>query len=303
MSRAFITGVSGFAGRHLARRLLAGGWEVSGITRDAPCDVPGVIEHRLEIDDGAAVAAAMGSARPDVVYHLAAVVDTVTTPDVLELHRTNILGTAAVLEAAAAVGATRVLVASSAFAYGRTSAELQPVPEDAPLVPLTPYGSSKVAAEVLALQWSRATGIDVIVTRSFQHTGPGHVGAYALPEWAGQLASGTGEIRVGNLEVVRDYLDVRDTVAAYQALVEEAPAGVYNVGSGVPRSMRELLDGLIAAFGSDARVVVDPSRFRPVDQPVFVADVTRLRTATAWAPQLSIEETLRDLAAFYRHGR
>lgn len=300
MSRAFITGVSGFAGRHLARGLLAAGWEVSGSTRDVPCEVPGVDEHRLEIDDGAAVAAAIGASRPDVVYHLAAVVDTVTTPDVLELHRTNIIGTAAVLEAAAAVGASRVLVTSSAFAYGRTPPELQPVPEDAPLLPLTPYGSSKVAAEVLAQQWSRATGIDVVVTRSFQHTGPGHVGAYALPDWAGQLASGAAEIRVGNLEVVRDYMDVRDTVAAYQALVEEAPPGIYNVGSGVPRTMRELLDGLIAAFGSDAAVVVDAARFRPVDQPVFVADVTRLRQATTWAPQHSMEETLRDLAAFYR---
>lgn len=301
MPRALITGVSGFAGRHLARRLVAAGWEVAGTVRARSSDVRGVVEHRLEIDDGAAVAAAVRATAPDVVYHLAAVVDTVTTPDVLALYRTNTLGTVAVLEAVAGVATVRrVLVASSAFAYGRTPPELQPVPESAPLTPLTAYGASKAATEAIAEQWSRATGTDVVITRAFQHTGAGHVGAYALADWASQLASGAEEIRVGNLDVVRDYLDVRDVVAAYQHLMDEAPAGTYNVASGVPVTMAKLLDGLIAAFGGGVRVVIDPARLRAVDQPVFYADVSRLLGATTWRREYPLEATLQALADFWR---
>ncbi len=305
--RAFVTGVSGFAGRHLAAHLVADGWTVEGTVRQRTAGLPDVVEHRLEIDDVDALQVAIAGSGAEVVYHLAAVVDTVTTPDVLALHRTNTLGTVAVLEAAGRVGSVgRVLVASSAFAYGRTSADEQPVRETTPLRPLTPYGASKVAAEAIARQWGAASGVDVVVTRAFQHTGPGHVGSYALADWAGQLASGAREIRVGNLEVARDYLDVRDVVAAYVELMATGrPGEVYNVGSGEPVTMVALLDGLVAAFGGTAQVVVDRSRFRAVDQPEFYADVTKLRTDTAWQRRYPLEDTLRDLAAWWtaRAGR
>ncbi|MGV8849429.1 MAG: NAD-dependent epimerase/dehydratase family protein [Propionibacteriaceae bacterium] len=303
--RAFITGVSGFAGRHLAEHLVSAGWSVAGSVRHRSADVPKVAEHRLEIDDVDGIRAVLAEFEPEVVYHLAAVVDTVTTPDVLALYRTNVMGTAAVLEAVGMFSSVRrVLVASSAFAYGRTPPELQPVQESAALEPLTAYGASKVASEAIALQWSRLTGVDVVISRAFQHTGPGHVGNYALADWAGQLASGAPVIRVGNLDVSRDYLDVRDVVAAYYCLAETGQAGgIYNVGSGVPVTMAHLLDGLVEAFGGKARVEVDPARLRTVDQPVFYADIRALVADTAWKPRFTLQETLQDLADFWRSRR
>lgn len=300
--RAFITGVSGFAGRHLAEHLVSEGWSVAGTVRHRSADVPTVAEHRLEIDDANVIRAVMTEFKPEVVFHLAAVVDTVKTPDVLALYRANVIGTAAVLEAVGSVSSVRrVLVASSAFAYGRTPPDLQPVQETAALEPLTAYGASKVASEAIALQWSRATGVDVVVTRAFQHTGPGHVGNYALADWAEQLASGAPEIRVGNLDVARDYLDVRDVVAAYHCLAETGQAGgIYNVGSGVPVTMACLLDGLVEAFGGQARVEIDPTRLRAVDQPVFYADIRRLVADTTWERRFMLRETLQDLADWWR---
>ena len=299
--RALITGVSGFAGRHLAASLLQDGWEVAGTIRSRTSGVSGVTEHRVEIDDEGALAEVLRTERPTHVFHLAAIVDTVTTPDVMFLHRTNILGTAAVLEAIRTIGGVeRVLVASSAFAYGRAPADGRPLREIDELTPLTPYGASKVASEAIALQWARQTGNEVVVSRAFQHTGPGHVGAYALSDWASQLASGAREIRVGNLDVARDYLDVRDVASAYHHLMTEGqPGGVYNVGSGVPVTMRALLDGLISAFGGAAEVVVDPSRMRGSDQPVFVADVTPLQSDTTWRRTYPLTRTLEDLAAWW----
>ncbi len=301
MRHALITGVSGFAGTHLARRLLANGWTVVGTSHRRSSGLAEVDEHRIEIDDAEALSGLVEQEQPTHVFHLAAIVDTVTTPDVMALYRANVLGTAAVLEAArCARGLQRVLVASSAFAYGRPPAGGRPVRESDPLVPLTPYGASKVAAEAIALQWGRSTGVDLVVTRAFQHTGAGHVGAYALADWAAQLAAGAQQIRVGNLDVERDYLDVRDVVAAYEALMLHGrPGGVYNVASGVPISMRSLLEGLIRAFDSDAEIQVDPLRVRKVDQPVFVADIEHLTTDTGWSPSHSIEETLAALASFW----
>jgi GDP-4-dehydro-6-deoxy-D-mannose reductase len=300
--RALVTGVSGFAGGHLARRLLADGWQVAGTVHRRSSGVAGVTEYSVEIDDVAALRALVAAERPTHVFHLAAIVDTVTTPDVMALYRTNTLGTAAVLQAVAEVGGVeRVLVTSSAFAYGRPPADGRPVREDDALVPLTPYGSSKVAAEAIAQQWSRARGVDLLVTRAFQHTGPGHIGAYALSDWARQLADGATEVRVGNLDVARDYLDVRDVADAYVAVMESGRSGsTYNVASGVPVTMRTLLEQLVEAFGGGAEIVVDPARLRAVDVPVFVADVTRLHEDTGWRPSYTLAQTMADLAAWYR---
>jgi GDP-4-dehydro-6-deoxy-D-mannose reductase len=308
MSRtALITGVSGFAGGHLARRLLDDGWNVAGTVHSRTARIPEIAEHRVEIDDRDVLAGLVAGLEPDVVFHLAAVVDTVTTPDVVDLHRVNTLGTVAVLEALRELQRKpRFIYTSSAFAYGFTAPEEQPVREDQPLRPLTPYGSSKVAGEAIALQFARETGTEVVVTRAFQHTGPGHVGAYALADWAQQLAEieaadGAGVIRCGNIDVERDYCDVRDVAGAYVAVARDGAAGaVYNVASGVPVTMRALLERLIRAFGVDVAIEVDESRLRKVDQPRFFADVSRLREDTGWAPEHDLDDTLAALAEFWR---
>ena len=301
--RAFVTGVSGFAGRELAAQLVGAGWQVEGTVNSRTSDVAGVVEHRVRIDDHGALAALIGPFAPDVVFHLAAIVDTVTTPDVDELHRVNTLGTVAVVEALRATApSARLLFTSSSFAYGRTAPDAQPVQESHPLEPVTPYGVSKAESEAIVARFRDETGADTVVTRAFQHSGSGHTGEYALADWARQLvaierAGDPGTIATGNLEVARDYLDVRDVASAYIAVAERGRAGeTYNVCSGEPVTMRELLTGLIDAFGLDVRIETDPARVRAIDQPVFVGDPSKLRADTGWAPRYSRAQMLSALA-------
>lgn len=305
--RAFITGVSGFAGRRLAERLTGAGWELAGTVGRRSSGVAGVAEHSVQIDDCESLARLIGDFEPEVVFHLAAIVDTVQTPSVLELHRVNTIGTVAVTEAIAAAGSrARLVFTSSAFAYGHVDEGAEAIVESTPLRPVTPYGSSKAASEAIVRQFARLHGNDVIVTRAFQHTGPGHTGAYALADWARQLAiierSGEpGEIAVGELSVARDYLDVRDVASAYAAAAERGRAGAtYNVCSGEPVTMGELLERLIAQYEAEVEISVDESRLRKVDQPVFAGDPTALIDDTGWRREHSIEQTLAALAAFWR---
>ena len=308
--RAFVTGVSGFAGRELAAQLVAVGWQVEGTVNTRTSGVDGVVEHRVRIDDQEALGGLIAAFPPDVVFHLAAIVDTVTTPDVDELHRVNTLGTLAVTEAMRAVAPdARLLFTSSSFAYGRTSPDAQPVRESQPLEPITPYGASKAESEAIVARFREETGADTVVTRAFQHSGPGHTGEYALADWARQLvaiehAGGVGTIATGNLDVARDYLDVRDVVAAYIAVAERGrPGETYNVCSGEPVTMLELLVGLIEAFDLDVQIDTDPTRVRAIDQPVFVGNPSKLRDETGWVPRYSRAEMLSALAASARAAR
>ncbi len=287
---ALVTGASGFAGTQLVGQLRERGYRVVAPDRE-----------ELDIADVRGLKALIERERPTVVFHLAAIVDTVTTPSIEELTRVNVGGTEAVVDAVYAVDRSiRVVLASSSFVYGSTTPEEQPLSEDQPLRPLTPYGDSKVAAEGIVRDHV-ARGGNAVTARAFQHTGPGHVGAYALSDWAEQLARGSSEIATGSLDVERDYLDVRDVVNAYILLSESGVSGeIYNVSSGSGVTMRLLLEGLIAAFSSDAQIVTDPARVRAVDQPVVIGDRSKLTDATGWQPQYSLEATLEDLAKFWR---
>jgi GDP-4-dehydro-6-deoxy-D-mannose reductase len=305
--RAFVTGVSGFAGRELAAQLVAAGWHVEGTVNTRTSGIEGVTEHRVRIDDRDALARLLATSTPDVVFHLAAIVDTVTTPDVDELHRVNTLGTVAVTEAMRAVALdARLLFTSSSFAYGRTAADDQPVRESHALAPITPYGVSKAEGEKIVARLRDEAGTDTVVTRAFQHSGPGHTGEYALADWARQLVAiertgGAGAIVTGNLDLARDYLDVRDVASAYVAVAERGRSGeTYNVCSGEPVTMRELLVGLIEAFGLEVRIETDPARLRAIDQPLFVGDPSKLRADTGWARRFSHPEMLAALAASAR---
>lgn len=314
--RLLITGVAGFGGRHLVRRLASeAGPELHGGDRTDPGAVhddadlgPRLASYRCaEITDAPAVAAWVRDLRPDAIAHLAAQAsgaDSLLDP--AQTYRVNVLGTLHVLEAARvhAPGAV-VLVVGSADVYG-SGAPGEPLREDAPLRPRNPYALSKASGDALGALYAETYGLRVVRTRTFSHTGPGQRPRFALASFADQIARIDAglrdpEVRVGNLDGVRDYGDVRDVVRAYEALLLRGEAGqVYNVCTGVGHPLSSLLDLLLSVSGVRAEVVRDPERVRARDAGHLVGDPSRLRDRTGWRAEIPIEQTLADL---YRDAR
>lgn len=295
--RALVTGSQGFVGTWLVRELEAASHSVVAIDRDD-----------ADVRDAAALARIVDDARPDVVFHLAAQASVARSyADPVGTYETNVLGTVALLEAVrSAAPAARVVVASSAEVYGASSDHATPLAEDRPLRPVSPYAASKVAQEAAALQYWRSSGIDVVIARSFNAIGPGQSTAFALSAFASQLAAiaagrSAPVLRVGNLDAVRDFTDVRDVVRAYVAMAERGEAGgVYNIASGVGRSVADALAVLVDAIGLRVEIAVDEARLRPSDVPWLVGDASLLRSTAGWSPAISIRESARDLLAFHR---
>lgn len=312
--KVLVTGIAGFVGGHMTEFLRSEhpSVEVFGIVKphgSAGVELPGrvaVIEADLE--DSAAVDAALDLVHPDRIVHLAAQSSPQASwDDPAGTLRVNILGLLNLLEAVRRRALSpRILVVGSAEEYGMVDARDLPVDEDTPLRPATPYAVSKVAQGYLALQYALAFRMGIIRTRTFHHTGPGRGEAFAESSFARQIAEiETGRrppiLAVGNLEAVRDFSDVRDVVRAYWRLLESGNAGdVYNVCSGKGIRIRDLLQALIAAAGVDVEVRVDPDRLRPSDIPALVGDPTKLKEATGWTPGVPLERTLGDLLQYWR---
>lgn len=287
-----ITGVSGFVGSRLARHLLAQGDRVSGTYLDVHPGLDGVNLHEVDLLDREKLARVVREAAPDVVVHLAALSHVGESwkrmPDYFQV---NFLGTENLLDAAEG---RRVLLASSAEVYGVVPEERQPIREEEPLSPRTPYALTKAAAERFALERG------AVVLRAFNLVGPGQAESFALPAFASQLAAiSRGEIepvlRVGNLSARRDFVHVDEGAAAFRLLAEKGePGGVYNVASGQAVSIGEALDRLMAVSGVEARVEEDPERMRPLDIPLLMGDASRLR-ALGWEPRCGLDEALADL--------
>lgn len=311
--RILITGVGGFVGGHLAELLRAEHPEVEvfGLEREhgkADALPSGVTIFQADLDDRASVAGVLDSVGPDRVVHLAgqsSVQHSWTDPG--GTLRTNVLGLVHLLDALRQRSVVaRVLVVGSAEEYGVVAPGDVPIRETAPLRPTSPYAVSKAAQGLLALQYDAPGGLSILVTRTFPHTGPRRGEAFAESSFARQIAeieAGRRDplLRVGNLEAVRDFTDVRDVVRAYWALLERgAPGEAYNVCSGKGVSIREVLQSLIDLSGVCVEVGVDPERLRPSDIPVLVGDPGKLRSATAWEPLVPLAHTLRDLLDDWR---
>ncbi len=300
--RALVTGGNGFAGKHLAAALRARGDDV--VTAGRAGD-GGAVDLVLEMTDDGSVRAALERAKPEVVFHLAAQAFVPeATRDPLGTYEVNALGTARLLEAVRQLGGPppRVLVASSGEVYGARDAAEQPLRESLAPRPLTTYAASKVASEAIALASARTYGIPVIVTRAFNHIGPGQSERFAVPAFARGLAAiaagGKPLLEVGNLNARRDFLDVRDVVEAYIALAERGESGeIYNVCSGTPVAMQEVLRRLILLARVPVEVREDPARLRPSDVPLAYGDNAKLCAATGWAPRYALDRSLRDAYA------
>lgn len=317
--RVLVTGAGGFVGQHLIRALLRDGYSVFGGTVAGDPPRPGTLSDEvsavvrwipLDVSSARSVADAVAESEPDVVYHLAgqsSVADSFSRPlDTWEVNATGTFRLVCALAESSGVRA-RVVLASSAEVYGKVPEAEQPISEERPLRPASPYAASKAAAEMIARQASVSGGPQVVVARSFVHTGPGQDYRFALPSFALQLMEvragrRSPTLRVGNLGVRRDILDVRDVVRAYRYLAERGEAGeAYNVCSGVSYELRGLVEEMIELSETEARIEVDAKRFRPVDLPLLVGDGSRLR-ALGWEPEIPIRQTLADLLAGSEHG-
>jgi GDP-4-dehydro-6-deoxy-D-mannose reductase len=316
MRRVLITGITGFAGSHLADFLLAEHPEV---------EIHGTyrwrsrrenIEHlegrirlvECDLGDPVAVLRALELTRPDAIFHLAAqsfVPTSWSAP--AETFHVNVTGQIHLFEGIRRLALDPVVqIACSSEEYGLVLPDETPITEENPLRPLSPYAVSKVAQDYLGYQYFKSYGLKAIRTRGFNHEGPRRGEVFVMSNFARQIAAieaGIQEpvIRVGNLDSVRDFTDVRDMVRAYWlAVVRATPGEVYNIASGRGITIRAMLDQLLAMSRVEVRVETDPARLRPSDVEVLLGDASKFRAATGWEPSIPLETTLADTLEYWR---
>jgi GDP-4-dehydro-6-deoxy-D-mannose reductase len=304
-----VTGAAGFVGSHLIELL----------ERDAETDIIGwlrpdteplaagtrVIWHAVELLDASAVADALSSFKPDEIYHLAGV------PHIggswAHIHETfagNVLGTHHLFNGIRKAGLKpRVLIASSAAVYAPQN---RAITETDLVRPNSPYGTSKLAQEMLAVRASLDDGIPSLIARSFNHVGPRQAAAFVASSIAKQIAEiEAGKqppaLMLGNLEPERDIMDVRDTVRAYRSMMRSAKPGIpYNVCTGTPIRIRTLVNLLTSKSRVPVTIEQDPARLRPNDTPLVLGDHSRLTSDTGWRPEIPFEQTAEDLLSYWR---
>jgi GDP-4-dehydro-6-deoxy-D-mannose reductase len=314
--RALITGITGFAGSHLAEYLLNEHPDVEVFGTYRWRSRMDNIEHLrarvrlLEADlrDYTSMHAALEKSRPDVIFHLAAqsfVPSSWTAPN--ETLTTNVSGQTNLFEAIRALRLDPVVqIACSSEQYGLVLPDETPIKETNPLRPLSPYAVSKVAQDYLGYQYFQSYGLKVVRTRGFNHTGPRRGQVFVTSNFCSQVAAielGLQEpvIRVGNIEAIRDFTDVRDMVRAYWLAVTKAkPGEVYNIATGNGIRIREMLERLISLGKVDVKIEVDPDRLRPSDVEILIGDASKFKADTGWEPRIPFEQTLNDLLEYWR---
>tara|TARA_R100001129_G_scaffold186527_1_gene178661 strand:- start:621 stop:1628 length:1008 start_codon:yes stop_codon:yes gene_type:complete len=323
MKTAFITGITGMVGSHLADYLLENtDWQVVGLLRWN--DRTDNIEHLMpminskqkvsleygDINDLSSLLHVFAKVKPDYVFHLAAQSYPKTSfESPLETLDTNILGTAKVLDAIKKLEQDPVIhVCASSEVFGRVPKEFLPIHEDVTFHPASPYAISKVGTDLVGRFYAEAYGMTVMTTRMFTHTGPRRGDVFAESTFAKQIAMIEARlqepvIKVGNLDSLRTWSDVRDAVKAYHMLVTQNPVAgeYYNIGGTYTCSIREMLDHLISlSTVKDIQVVVDPERLRPIDADLQVPDTSKFTEHTGWKPEISFEKTMLDLLNYWR---
>ncbi len=310
--KALITGISGFVGSYLAEHLQALGWQVAG-TVFGPykniIDLCGKLElYPAELSRLDVMTFVLEQAQPDVIFHLAAQpLVSASLRDPWPTLETNIRMQLNVLEGVRQVNPDcRVLVVGSGEEYGLVRTDELPVHEDCPLRPLNAYALSKVAQDLMGLQYFLTHKLHVIRVRPFNHIGPRQRPGFVAPDFASQIAAAEqGQrppvMKVGNLDARRDFCDVRDVVRAYVLLITEGePGQVYNVGSGESHSIQEVLNGMLALSRVPIEVRQDLERMRPADIPEIVCDASRLRERTGWQPTIPFEQSIQDILEYWR---
>jgi len=316
MMRVLITGITGFAGSHLAEYILAHHPDVRvyGIVRwrsrmDNICGIIDKIElHEADLKDIVSLRKCLAEIKPDRIFHLAAQSFVPTSWKLpAETFAINAIGQVNLFEALLSLKMNpRIQVAGSSEEYGQVFPDEVPMKETNPFRPLSPYAVSKVAQDLLAWQYFQSYGMKTVRTRGFNHTGPRRGDVFVTSNFAKQIAEiekGEREpvIHVGNLEAKRDFTDVRDIVRGYWLCLEKGAVGdVYNIGTGKAYSMQEVLDMLLALSKTKVKVKVDPARLRPSDVPILLSDSSKLVSLTGWKPEIPLKKTFKDLLDYWR---
>jgi GDP-mannose 4,6-dehydratase len=323
-AKVLITGITGMVGSHLADFLLANtDWEIYGVCRwRSPLDN---ISHLLplinrkeriqliyaDLRDSDSINEAIRISMPDFVFHLAAQSypkTSFTAP--LDTYETNIQGTSRVLEALKQYKKDAIIhVCASSEVFGRVPKEKLPINEECGFHPASPYAISKVGTDLVGRFYAEAYGMTVMTTRMFTHTGPRRGDVFAESSFAKQIAmieaGGEPVIRVGNLDSLRTFADVRDAVRAYYMLVTHNPiAGAYyNIGGTYTCTIHSMLNHLISLStkADEIRVETDPDRLRPIDADLQVPDTTKFFNHTGWKTQITFEQTMQDLLDYWRN--
>lgn len=310
--KILITGVTGFVGRHLVKHLHneVPDAEIWGLVwEEDPARVPADVKRLTgDLTLPSSLARNLEQVRPDVIFHLAGATSVASSwqqPD--RSFQVNAIGTLNLLEALRSLGVDpTVVVATSAEIYGAVPRENQPIREDAPLSPISPYATSKAAQDLIAAQYHRGFNQRTIRLRFFPHTGPGRPPQFAASAFARQIARierglDPPVLAVGNLDPIRDFTDVRDIARAYWSAADRGqPGEAYNVGSGRGISIRDVLEHLLSRSTASIEVEIDPDRLRLADIACLVADASRFTAATGWRPEIPLEQTLDDLLDWWR---
>ncbi len=302
--KAFITGISGFVGKYLAEHLLANGFKIYGIDRKG-AEIAGCKVEICDILDREKLFSIVESLKPDVIFHLAALSSVSKSFETAkETKKVNVEGTRNLFDAVVAAKISPIiLVVSSLQIYGKP--DRLPIKEDAPLRPASPYAESKVEQERLCREYSEKKKLRIIISRSFNHTGPRQSDDFAWPSFARQIAEIEAgkrkELSVGNLDVERDFSDVRDIVKAYLLAIKKCkPGEVYNICSGKAYNIGKMLDVMKSHSTAKARVAVDSSRVRKEDVHILYGDNSKFAKATGWKPEIPFEKTLKDILEYWR---
>lgn len=324
--KALITGITGMVGSHLADFLLENtNWEVHGTMRwfepskniehlsQRINDKDRVFLHNADLNDFASLMTLVKNVKPDYVFHLAAQSYPKTSFDSpLETLQTNVIGTCALLEALRLseldLSKITIHVCASSEVFGRVSQDKLPIHEDVNFHPASPYAISKVGTDLIGRFYAEAYGMRVMTTRMFTHTGPRRGDVFAESSFAKQIALiEAGKIppvlKVGNLDSLRTWADVRDAVRAYYMLVTENPISgeYYNIGGTYTCTVREMLNYLLSiSTTKNIEVFVDPERLRPIDADLQVPDTTKFTNHSGWKPQIKFEKTMTDLLQYWR---
>ena len=318
--RVLITGITGFAGSHLADELLAAGYDVCGtrMRGESSENLTGckqrVKVRVLDLCSPNSCARILDWSRPEAIFHLAAFTNvgaSFVDPDAAM--RVNYAGTLNLFEAIRNSKGVKkplrvFLLLGSSDMYGRVRPAELPLDETQPLRPVSPYAISKAAADFLGATYHRAYKLPIIRIRSFNHAGPRQRTGFVVPDFAAQIArlerrSGRRILRTGDLSARRDLTDVRDVVRAYRLIAEQGDAGeVYHVGSGKTVTIQGIVDKLLGLARRSITTAIDPKRMRPAEVPILRADITKLKKL-GWEPTISLKQTLADTLDYYRSRR